>query len=272
MALRLRAGLSRASLVGGTAVVLLFLYLPIAILVLFSFNAGGRLSFPMQGLSLRWYDLVLSDPVFTTAIENSLIVGTVAAATTAVLGTLAAFGLSLAAPRLRGALGLLFFAPITLPGLFLGLSMLTFFAEVDVRLSLWTVAAAHFVYTFPYFLMIGRAALERMDPGFDEIAADLGAAPRQRFFKVTLPLVWPVLAAAAVLAFALSFDEFIITFFVIGPESTTPLVIWSGMRRAVDPSINALATLLLLVTLVGTIAMVALVSARRHASKAVLTP
>lgn len=272
MALKLRSGLSRASLVGGMTAVMAFLYLPIVILVLFSFNAGARLSFPLQGLSLRWYEHVLSDPVFTTAIENSLIVGTIAAATTAVLGTLAAFGLSLASPRLRGVLGLLFFAPITLPGLFLGLSMLTFFAEVNVQLSLWTVAAAHFVYTFPYFLMIGRAALERMDPGLDEIAADLGAAARQRFFKVTLPLVWPVLAAAAVLAFALSFDEFIITFFVIGPQSTTPLVIWSGMRRAADPSINALATLLLLVTLVGTVGMVALVSLRRHARRAVLTP
>ncbi len=253
------------------AAVLLFLYLPIVVVVLFSFNDARRLSLPIDGLSFRWYDLVLTDPVFTTAIVNSLIVAGIAAVSTTLLATLAAFALVGAPRRLRGPLAVLFFAPITLPGLFLGLSLLTFFARLDVKLSLFTVAAAHFVYTFPYFLLIARVALDRLDPRLDELGADLGATALQRFRKITLPLVWPILAAAGVLAFALSFDEFIITFFVIGPQSTIPLVVWSSMRRTIDPSINALATMLLLVTIVGTVLTVVLLSARRHARRAVVT-
>ena len=250
--------------------VLLFLYLPIVVVVLFSFNGGSRLSLPIEGLSFRWYELVLTDPVFTTAIANSFIVGAIAAVCTFVLGTLAAFALVAAPARLRGALAVLFFAPITLPGLFLGLSLLTFFAQLDVKLSLFTVAAAHLVYTFPYFLLVARVVLDRLDPQLAEVGADLGAPPLERFRRITFPLVAPVLAAAGVLAFALSFDEFIITFFVIGPQSTVPLVVWSSMRRAIDPSIIALATLLLVVTILGAIRTVALLVVRRSARKAVM--
>jgi spermidine/putrescine transport system permease protein len=269
MLVSFKLNLGRISLRAFGAAAVLFLYLPIAVVVLFSLNSTPRMTFPIQGLSLRWYETVLTDPTFQAAILNSVIVGVTAALTTAVLGTGAAFALVSAPPRLRGVLAVLFFAPITLPGLFLGLSLLTFFSRINVELSLWTVAAAHFVYTFPYFLMIARVALERLDPQFDEIGADLGAAPIERFRRITLPLVWPVLAAATVLAFALSFDEFIITFFVIGPQSTTPLVVWSAMRRSIDPSINALATLLLLVTVIGTVLTVALLFARRQTRKVV---
>jgi ABC-type spermidine/putrescine transport system permease subunit II len=253
-----------------TTGVLAFLYLPIAVVVIFSFNASARLSLPIESLSFRWYEEVLADPVFRDAIVSSTIVGAAAATSTALLGTLATFALVRAPRRLRGPLAVLFFAPITLPGLFLGLSLLSLFAQLDVSLSLYTVAAAHFVYTFPYFLLIARAALERLDPQLDELGADLGAGSVERFRRITFPLVWPILAAAAVLAFALSFDEFIITFFVIGTESTVPMVVWSAARRTIDPSINALATLLLLVTIVGTIATVALLAARRYARRAVI--
>jgi spermidine/putrescine transport system permease protein len=266
---QLRLGLGRLSLRAFGAAALLFLYLPIAVVVLFSLNDTARMSFPIEGLSLRWYETVLTDDTFQAAITNSVIVGVVSALTTAVLGTAAAFALVSAPRRLRGSLAVLFFAPITLPGLFLGLSLLTFFSRINVELSLWTVAAAHFVYTFPYFLMIGRVALERLDPQLDEMGADLGAGAFERFRRITLPMVWPVLAAATVLAFALSFDEFIITFFVIGPQSTTPLVVWSATRRSIDPSINALATLLLLVTVIGTVVTVALLLARRQTRKVV---
>lgn len=269
---RLRLLAADAPLGGLAVAVLLFLYLPIAVVVLFSFQDSSRLALPIEGLSLRWYELVLTDPVFTAAIMNSLVVAGIAAVTTSVLGTLAAFALVRTPRRFRGPLAVLFFAPITLPGLFLGLSLLTLFARLELQLSLYTVAAAHFVYTFPYFLLIARVALDRLDPQLDELGADLGATAVQRFRKITLPLVWPILAAAGVLAFALSFDEFIITFFVIGPQSTVPLVVWSSMRRTVDPSINALATLLLLVTILGTVVAVFLLAARRYARKAVLAP
>jgi ABC-type spermidine/putrescine transport system permease subunit II len=252
----------------GVAAVLLFLFLPIAILVLFSFNSGAALSFPLQGVSLTWYHKVLTDPVYLASLQNSFFVAVVTAVTTTVLGTAAAFALTLAAPKWRAVCAALFFAPVTLPGLFLGLSLLSLFAQTGVSPSLYTVMAAHVVFTFPYFVLIGRAALDRIDPGYEETAADLGATRWQRFTRVTLPMVWPLILAGSVLSFALSFDEFVLTFFVIGTQSTTPLVIWSAMRRSVDPSINAIATLLLLVTTLTTFTIAGLAALRRISRKA----
>jgi ABC-type spermidine/putrescine transport system permease subunit II len=111
------------------------------------------------------------------------------------------------------------------------------------------VVIAHTVYVFPYFVLLARAALDRLDPALEEVAADLGANPWLVFRRVTLPQVWPVLVGATCLAFALSFDEFIITFFVVGPDGTLPLYIWSQLRRTVDPSINVISTMLMGVTL-----------------------
>ena len=210
---------------------------------------------------------MLTSPVYRGSLQNSLFVAVVVAVVTTSLGTMAAFALTLAPVRWRSLSAVLFFAPITLPGLFLGLSLLSLFAEIDVPLSLYTVMAAHIVFTFPYFVLIGRAALDRIDPGFEETAADLGASRLQRFTRVTFPMVWPVLLAGTVLSFALSFDEFVITFFVIGSQSTTPLVIWSSMRRSVDPSINAIASLLVLLTLLVTLLVAGLVALRRTTRK-----
>jgi ABC-type spermidine/putrescine transport system permease subunit II len=228
---------------------LLFLFVPIGVVVLFSFHETSGLSFPFHGFSLRWYREVLGSPEFRSAATNSVVVATATAAGTLVLGTLAAYGLSRTRSRLRAPLALLFFLPLTLPGLFIGLSLLVFFNRLTIRGSLLTVTIAHLVYVFPYFLLLSLAALNRLDVALEEAAADLGANGWLVFRKVTLPQVWPVLVGAASLAFALSFDEFIITFFVIGPDSTLPMFIWSKLRRLVEPDINAISSLLLLVTL-----------------------
>ena len=228
---------------------LLFLFVPLAVVVLFSFHKTGALSFPFEGFSLRWYRKLLESGEFRAATMNSFIVAVSVSALTLALGTLAAYGLTRSSARLRGPLTLLFFLPITLPGLFVGIALLVFFARLEFDLSLFTVTIAHLVYVFPYFLLRARAALERLDPALEETAADLGAGPWKVFRRVTLPQIWPVLVGASSLAFALSFDEFIITFFVVGSDSTLPLFIWSSLRRTIDPSINAISTLLLLFTL-----------------------
>ena len=233
-----------------TVASLLFLFVPIAVVVLFSFHSTGGLSFPFRGFSLQWYRRVFGSPEFRAASLNSLIVASATAAVTLVLGTLAAYGLSNSKSRLRGPLALLFFLPLTLPGLFIGLSLLVLFTETEIEASLMTVTIAHLVYVFPYFMLVALAALNRLDVALEEAAADLGANGWLVFRKVTLPQVWPVLVGAASLAFALSFDEFIITFFVIGADSTLPMFIWSTLRRTVNPSINAISSMLLLVTLV----------------------
>ena len=251
-----------------TIAALLFLYVPLAVVVLFSFHETGSLSLPFTGFSLRWYRFVLSDPGFRSALENSLFVAAWTSLVTLLLGTLASFGLARTRSRLRGPLALLFFLPITLPGLFIGLSMLVFFVRVNIDLSLTTVIIAHCVYVFPYFLLIAIAALERLDPALEEAAADLGANGWLRFWRVTMPQIWPLLVGATCLAFALSFDEFVITFFVIGPDGTLPLYIWSQLRRTVDPSINVVSTLLMTVTLVLWLVafLFALRAARRKAA------
>jgi ABC-type spermidine/putrescine transport system permease subunit II len=251
-----------------TIAALLFLYVPLAVVVLFSFHKTGSLSLPFTGFSLRWYRFVLSDPGFRSALENSLFVAAWTSVITLLLGTLASFGIARTRSRLRGPLALLFFLPITLPGLFIGLSMLVFFVRVNIDLSLTTVIIAHSVYVFPYFLLIAIAALERLDPALEEAAADLGANGWLRFWRVTMPQIWPLLVGATCLAFALSFDEFVITFFVIGPDGTLPLYIWSQLRRTVDPSINVVSTLLMTVTLVLWLVafLFALRAARRKAA------
>jgi ABC-type spermidine/putrescine transport system permease subunit II len=227
---------------------LVFLLAPLAVVVLFSFHATASLAFPFTGFSLRWYEAAFKSTAFLNATLNSLIVATAAALSTLVLGLLAAYGLSRTPSRFQAPVAVLFFLPITLPGLFLGLALLVFFARIDLKLSLFTVVLGHFVYVFPYFLLIAKAALDRMDTAIEDVAADLGADPWQVFRKVTLPQVRPVLIGATALSFALSFDEFVITFFVIGPQSTLPLYIWSSMRRTIDPSINTISTLLMAVT------------------------
>lgn len=243
---RLRNPVTTLAMVGA----LLFLFLPLAIVVLFSFNDTGRLTFPFGSFTLDWYRQVLSSREFRSAAANSARVAAVISATTLVMGTLAAYGLTRTRSRLRPAVALLLFLPLTIPGLFLGLSLLSVFARSQVSLSLTTVAVAHLVYVLPYYLLIGVAALERLDPALEEAGADLGANAWLVFWRVTVPQVWPVLMAAALLAFVLSFDEFIITFFVIGPQSTLPLFIFSSLRRTVSPAINAISTVLLMITLV----------------------
>lgn len=228
---------------------LVFLWVPLLIVFLFSLHSTGSLTFPFEGFSTRWYDEVFSSDEIRTAAQNSLTVAISTAIVTLLLGTLAAYGLTRSSSRLRGPLSLLFFLPITLPGIFIGVALLVAFSRVEFSLSLLTVTIAHLVYVFPFFFLVARAALERLDPALEETAADLGAGRWTVFRRVTLPQVWPVLVGAACLAFALSFDEFVITFFVIGPDSTLPMYIWSSLRRTIDPSINAISSLLLAFTM-----------------------
>ncbi len=231
-----------------TIAALVFLFLPLALVVLFSFHSLGTVTFPFEGFSLRWYRETLGNEIFVSSFWNSLLVAVCVSLVTLVIGTAAAYGLTRCAPRFRVPLAVVFFLPITLPGLFVGIAMLVYFARLDVQLSLTTVALAHFVYVFPYFLLVAKAALDRLDPALEEAAADLGASSWTIFRKVTLPQIWPVLAGATALAFALSFDEFIITFFVVGPDPTLPLFVFSQLRRTVDPSINVVSTLLMSIT------------------------
>lgn len=232
-----------------TVITLLFLSLPLVIVVLFSFHATSSLAFPFEGFSLRWYEDTLGSRTFLDAMRNSFIVAVSVATSTFLLATPAAYGLSRLRTRFRGALLLAFFLPITIPGLFIGVALLVWFDFLDVTLSLGTIIIAHIVFVFPYFLLLAFQGFDRLQPGLEDAAADLGAGPWLTFRRVVFPQVSPVLLGATVLVFSLSFDEFIITFFVTGGGSTVPLFIWSSLRRTIDPTINTVSTLLLTITL-----------------------
>ncbi len=229
--------------------VIFYLFFPIAIISLFSFNASPAISFPIRGLSLRWYQEILASPVFISALKYSL---TVAVATTAicvVIGTLAALGLTRYNFRAKGLVQSLYVLPVTLPGLLLGLSLLSFFIFIRLKLSLGTVVIGHLVYTLPYFVLVATARLERFDRMLEEAAQDLGCTPWQTFWKVDFPIIAPSIIGAAVIVFALSFDEFLITFFVIGTNSTLPMLVWSMMRKSIDPRVNAISVVLMVASM-----------------------
>jgi spermidine/putrescine transport system permease protein len=232
-----------------TVATLLFLFVPLGVVVLFSFQGTAGLTLPFEGLSLRWYRQVFGDETFSEALTNSIILGVATAAVTVGLGTPAAYGVTHSRSKLGTPLQVLFLIPVLLPGLFIGAALLSFLGRIEFDPSLVTVLIGHVVFAFPFVFLLTRTALERLDPSLEEVARDLGASAWLVFRRVTLPQIAPVLAGAAALAFMISFDEFLITFFVIGDEQTLPVYIFARLRRTVDPGINVASTLLLAVTL-----------------------
>jgi spermidine/putrescine transport system permease protein len=228
-----------------TILIFVFLFAPIFIVVLFSFNQTASLTFPYQGWSLRWYRAVFGSPDYRAAIFASLKVAFVTVVTVTVVGTLAAIAVTRYSFRGRAALRSGVLVPAALPGLFLGMALLSFFVRTNVSPSLWTATIGHVIYMLPYFFLVASSRLQRFDPMMEENARDLGAGPFRSFVKVTLPVIVPSLLAGTLVVFSLSWDEVFITFFTIGPENTLPLLIYSRVKQSVDPSINAISTLLL---------------------------
>jgi spermidine/putrescine transport system permease protein len=228
-----------------TILIFVFLFAPIFIVVLFSFNQTASLTFPYHGWSLRWYRAVFGSPDYRAAILASLKVALVTVVTVTVVGTLAAIAVTRYSFRGRAALRSVVLVPAALPGLFLGMALLSFFVRTNVSPSLWTATIGHVIYMLPYFFLVASSRLQRFDPMMEENARDLGAGPFRSFVKVTLPVIVPSLLAGTLVVFSLSWDEVFITFFTIGPENTLPLLIYSRVKQSVDPSINAISTLLL---------------------------
>ena len=227
------------------AAVLVFLLAPVVVIILFSFNRAQSLSFPIEGLSTRWYDEAFSSRKVVDALENSLVIGGVMIGVVALLGTPAAW--AIARHRFAGRLVLLgtIVAPLAMPGLFIGIALLTFFVAVGIPLSLRTVVVAHVIYTLGFYVLVASSRFAGLDAAYDEAARTLGASKLQSLRLVIWPLVRPALLAALALCFALSLDEFVMTFYVIGPENTLPIVIFANVRSTISPQINAVATVLL---------------------------
>jgi spermidine/putrescine transport system permease protein len=238
---------SRVPLV--TAVtVLVFFYLPILVLVVNSFNAA-RFGGQWEGFSLQWYERLFHQREIWTALENSLIIAVAATAASVVLGTTAAIALHRFSSRLQRFHFTLIYTPLVVPEILMGISLLLFFAAIGLELGLFTIFLAHVTFCISYVTMVVLGRLQDFDFTIVEAAQDRGAGWWTTLWKVLLPLLAPGIAAGGLLAFTLSIDDFVITFFVAGPGSTTlPIRIYSMIKHGSPPLINALSTLLLGVT------------------------
>jgi spermidine/putrescine transport system permease protein len=223
-----------------------FLYVPLAIVVIYSFN-DSRLNAEWVGFTLDWYRALANDPQMITAAGNSLLIGIVASFVSTVLGTMAGFAMHRYRLRL---LPILIVAPIAIPEILMGVSLLIFFVLLNFTLGLVSVALAHIAFCIGFVAIVVRARLAGMDETLTEAARDCGATPAQAFRHVTLPLIMPGVIAGALMAFTLSIDDFVITFFTAGAGTVTlPLQIYSMIKIAVTPEVNAVSTLLMLLTL-----------------------
>lgn len=243
----MRRGLPRW-LVGLVAAVYAFLHLPILVLVAFSFNAS-KFSVEWTGFSLEWYRRLLERDDLLRGLRASLVVGVLATVIATLLGTLLALGLARHRFRGRRVLEALLYVPIVTPEIVAGISLLILYVLVGLPLGLVTITIAHVAFCISFVVVVVLARLEGMDESLEEAALILGADEITTFRRVTVPQLWPGIVSAALLAFTLSFDDFVITSLVAGPGSSTlPLVVYSMVRRNIEPSINAISTLILLVT------------------------
>ncbi len=241
---------TRAILAILAGAILVFLYLPIAFLILFSFQDADNPGFPITGLTTHWYEVMLGDGAIHTALLNSIEVAVAVALLATLIGTTAAFALVRGGSRFAGTSRLLFTLPIMIPGVLIGIGLLIFVRRaLDLQLGLHTVVMGHLVFCTSFVVLIVAARLQGFDRRLEWAAADLGANRGQTLRHIILPLIAPAIIAGALLSVTLSIDEFVITFFTIGPQTTLPLYIYTQIKFGVTPEVNALATVILVVTL-----------------------
>ena len=235
---RVTLGVAGASVLG-------FLYLPIVVLVIFSFNANPITRLPLTEWTLKWYDTAFSNEVLLTALANSVIVGLGAVAICLVIGVPTALALDRYEFPGKAILRRFVILPLTLPGLITGVSMLAFFNMLGISLSLATVMVGHGTALTAVVVTNVFARLQRYDRRIEEASADLGAGPLRTFWYVTLPNIRSTLIGSSLIAFTLSFDEIPVTFFLTGRDNTLPMYIWSTVRRGITPEINAIGSIII---------------------------
>src|ERR1700761_5824422 len=241
-----RGRLVRRALAGWACLIYVFLFGPIVLLILLSFNKNRYGSFPITGWTFHWYSSIANSPDLQSAIKTSIRVALEVTVISTVVGTAAAFSLVRSRLKFRTGFRIAFTLPIMIPGVLIGVSLLTFLRQgLGIPLSTETVVVGQSVYTTPFVLLIVAARLEGFDRSLELAASDLGANAVRRFRYVILPLIGPAVFAGAVFAFTLSLDEFVITFFIIGAQVTLPIYIYTQIKFGITPAINAVATLLI---------------------------
>ncbi len=246
-----KPGIERKALITWAILMYAFLYLPILTLIIFSFN-NSRTGVVWKGFTFNWYFKLFQDSSIAIALKNSLIIAMVTTIVSTIIGTMAA--LAMHKYHFRGKIiwnGLVYM-PVIIPEIVVGVSLLSFFAFLKIALGIGTITIAHIAFCISYVIIVVRTRLCGFDQSLEEASMDLGANKYKTFFYVTLPLIAPGIISAALLCFTLSIDDFVITFFTQGPNSTTlPVKIYSMVKFGVTPVINAISTLFLIVTAIA---------------------
>ncbi len=230
---------------GYALLIYVFLFAPILVVVMTSFNPTGRATIPTE-FTLEWYSELLDDSQLMTALRTSLIVAVVSATFSALLGLSAAYGLSRYRLPGRGAAQGVFYLPMLVPAVVSGVSMLMWFRNINIELGWPSIILTHVVVTLPFTMTIILTSFAGFDTRLEEAAMDLGATPWRTFRTITLPIVMPGVLGGALMAFTLSFDEFVVTLFVSGGGvQTLPIVVYNRIRYMLSPEINAIATLVM---------------------------
>lgn len=234
---------------GFCALVLLFLVAPLIAIVPLSFNQTTFLTYPMPGVSLRWYEVFFNSGAWQLSIRNTFIVGISAALLATTLGTLAALGMARANFPLRGVVMALIISPMVVPFVITALGMFFFFAQIGLTNTLTGLILAHTALGVPFVVITVSATLQGFDHNLPRAAASLGARPLYGFRRVTLPIISPGVTVGALFAFAISFDEVVVAVFLVGPaQRTLPRQMFSGIRENIDPTIAAAATFMMLIS------------------------
>jgi spermidine/putrescine transport system permease protein len=235
--------------------VLVFLYAPIAILLVFSFNKASVPTFPLTGFTLRWYHDFLHNSDLQASLETSAIVASISSVVAVCLGILASIALTRSRFRGRGAATTVLLVPLVIPLIVLGLSLFLLFHVLGVQLSILTIAVGHVVITIPYTILVLMPRLAQIDSALGEAAYDLGAGPLTTFRRVTLPLILPAVVSAFLIAFTTSFDEYAVASFLAGSRQTFPLYLYTALRFPSQlPQVIAVAVVVLCASLVVIIA------------------
>jgi spermidine/putrescine transport system permease protein len=224
-----------------------FLYLPLIVVALFAFNSSSNLSWPIHGIALRWFRLLFRDPNFSAAFRTSAEVAIVVAALSAAIAAMASLVFARRRTRVTRLLQSMSLVPAMMPPLFLAIALFTAMDYFKIQPGFGPIVIGHLLIVIPFVLVVVSARLQRLEPELEEAARDLGAGPAQTLSRITLPIILPAVIGAALLAFAFSFDEVLVTNFTSGTTTTLPVYVFSKLHRSIDPSINAVATLLMAV-------------------------
>ena len=245
----------RRALAGFFFLLAVFLYAPIAILLIFSFNDALLPSFPLSGFTLRWYHDFLTDPELTGALETSAIVAALSSAGAVLLGLLSSIALTRRRFKGKAAVSALLLSPLVIPYVVFGISLLLLFHVLVIPRSILTVVIGHMVISLPYTILVLMPRLDQIDPSLEEAAFDLGASRLRTFRSIVLPLILPAVVSAFLIAFTTSFDEYAVASFVIGTRATFPIYLYGALRFPSRlPEVIAVAVVVMTVSLIVVVA------------------